>query len=301
MTIKNLSGKISLELVAEKKFYELIPGASPDDCFEATGVANKDNNFLVVFDDTPHFARIDISLTAGHDSNRLYRNMGKAAGYQDITYDNRGRRFLALTRGKKRDDGSIKPRINQFDPQLAYVEGRYIDYDVKGDDRQLQGIAAIWGSDQLSILAICKDNKCKGGQKGKKPGGGRIHIFQPETGLWAHKGTMRLPKELPFGDYVSLEVRGNRVAILSQASSAIWIGTLQDSGWGFVDDGIIYCLPPSKKGNNIYCTVEGITWIDDDKLAAVSDSHRSRRQNKRCAKREQSIHIFQIPAEEVTQ
>ena len=300
MTIKNLSEKVTLELVAENKFYKLSPGASPDDRFEATGVANKGDNFLVVFDDTPHFSRVDTSLTAGHESNCLYRNMGKAAGYQDITYDGRGQRFLALTQGKKRDDGSTKARINQFDPELAYVEGRYIDYDVKGNERLLQGIAAIWRGNQLSILAICSGNKCSDGKKGRTPGGGRIHVFQPETGMWAHKGTMRLPKDLPFSDYVSLEVRGNRLAVLSQASSAVWIATLQEGSWGFVDDGVIYCLPPSKKGNNIYCTVEGITWVDDNKLAAVSDSHRGRRQNKRCAKREQSIHIFQIPDEEVT-
>ena len=297
MTIKNLSEHVSLELVSEKKFHELIPGASPEDRFEATGVAHKDSNFLVVYYDTPHFTRLDISLDSGHPSNRLYRNMAKNDGYQDITYDTRGRRFLALTLGKKRDDGSVKPRINQFDTELAYVEGRYIDYDVQGNDHILQGLAAVWRGNQLSILAICQGNKCRGGKKGSKPGGGRIQIFQPESGMWAHKGTIKLPKELPFGDFVSLEVRGDRLAVLSQASTAVWIGTLQDSGWGFVDDGAIYSLPPSKKGNNIYCTVEGVTWVDDNKLATVSDSHRGRRQNKRCAKREQSIHIFQIPGE----
>ena len=144
MAIKNLSEKLALQLVAEMKFHELIPGASPDDRFEATGISSKDNNFLVVFDDTPHFARVNTSLEPGHEANCLYRNMAKAAGYQDITYDGREHRFLALTQGKKRDDGSTKPRINQFDPELAYVEGRYLDYDVKGNDRLLQGIAAIW-------------------------------------------------------------------------------------------------------------------------------------------------------------
>lgn len=295
MTIKNLSEKVSLELITERKFHELIPGAHPDDTFEATGISHKDGKFLVVFYDTPHFARLDAKLTPGHELNRLYRNMAKNVGYQDITYDSRGRRFMALTPGKKRDDGSTKARINQFDTELAYVEGRYIDYNVKGSDKILQGLAAIWRGNELSVLAICQGNKCKGGKKGSQPGGGRIHVFQPKTGYWSHAATIRLPKELPFGDYVSLEVRGRRLAILSQASSAVWIGTLQEGGWGFVDDGIIFCLPPSKSGNNIYCTVEGITWVDDHTLAAVSDSHRGRRMNARCEQREQCIHLFNIP------
>jgi len=296
MTIKNLSEKLALELVAEKKFHELIPGASPDDHFESTGIASKGNNFLVVFSDTPHFARIDKSLTTGHGSNCLFRNMGKTTGYQDVTYDGRGQRFLALTEATKQGDSSNLPRINQFNTDLGYIEGRFIDYDVKGNDRILRGIAAIWRADQLSILAICKDNNCRGGKEGQTPGGGQIHVFQPEAGMWGRKESIRLPKDLPFRDFVSLEVRGNRLVILSQASSAIWIGTLQDSGWGFIDDGIIYDLPLGKKDKVRYCSVEGIAWVDDNRVAVISDRQHSRRPNKSCAKRDQSIHVFELPA-----
>lgn len=43
-----------------------------------------------------------------------------------------------------------------------------------------------------------------------------------------------------------------------------------------------------------YCNVEGIAWLGRDRLLAVSD-RRKRSQRRRCAKKDQSIHLFRLP------
>ena len=52
----------------------------------------------------------------------------------------------------------------------------------------------------------------------------------------------------------------------------------------------IYQFP--KKG---YCNVEGIAWLSEDMLVMVSDKKKSR-QPEKCAGKDQSIHIFRLPA-----
>ena len=187
MTIKNLSEKLALELVAEKKFHELIPGASPDDHFESTGIASKGNNFLVVFSDTPHFARIDKSLTTGHGSNCLFRNMGKTTGYQDVTYDGRGQRFLALTEATKQGDSSNLPRINQFNTDLGYIEGRFIDYDVKGNDRILRASPLSGALTNFLSWPSVKITIAGEGRKGKRPAVARSMSFSLRPACGAAK------------------------------------------------------------------------------------------------------------------
>ena len=64
-----------------------------------------------------------------------------------------------------------------------------------------------------------------------------------------------------------------------------------------VDDGAVYRFPYSKKGNLAYCAIDGISWLTDDTFVAVSDNSGSVLGfQKRCRKKDQSVHIFKLPA-----
>ncbi|KPK04135.1 MAG: hypothetical protein AMJ56_17970 [Anaerolineae bacterium SG8_19] len=91
-----------------------------------------------------------------------------------------------------------------------------------------------------------------------------------------------------------MAVRDRQVAIVSQLTSAIWVGQFQESGWDFVDDGRVYVFPKSKKDYIAYCNIEGVDWSDAGELVVVSN-RRKRGQNRRCQKTDQSIHIFKVP------
>jgi hypothetical protein len=290
----SLSEAPSLELVKEQKLYELLPGSSPDDSFEATGVCRKDEHFFVIFDDTPHIARLHVSLTIGHDDNILFRRMVQTVGYVDITYAEKLSQFLILTKPKKDKGGNHRPKINEYTTDLQFLDADWVDFALEGNDRRLEGLEMVHYDGQEYFLGLCQGNKCKSGRQGRKPGDGRIQVFQNEGTIWAHKDTINLPKELQFVDYTAMAVRDRRVAIVSQLTSAVWLGHFQESGWDFVDDGRIYVFPKNKKDYIAYCNIEGVDWSDAGELVVVSN-RRTRGQNRRCQKTDQSIHIFKVP------
>lgn len=113
---------------------------------------------------------------------------------------------------------------------------------------------------------------------------------------WTHVQTIRLPKSLKFEDYASLDVRGNRIAVVSQASSRLWVGTFQDRNGTFTDNGTVYRFPKNHKNKTLYCNIEGVAWLTSEEILVVSDKRKSGDQAKRCRHKDQSIHIFRLPA-----
>jgi hypothetical protein len=108
-----------------------------------------------------------------------------------------------------------------------------------------------------------------------------------------------LPASLPFTDYSSVSVRGERIAVVSQESSALWVGGLSSSTWDVVDDGASYVFPRTQRGRIRYANVEGVSWLDDQRLVVVSDRAK-RGQPNRTRATDQSIHIVALPSTDVT-
>jgi hypothetical protein len=111
---------------------------------------------------------------------------------------------------------------------------------------------------------------------------------------------IRLPKSLPFEDYSGIAVRGNRIAVVSQVSSALWTATLAPSTWDITGEGTTLAFPRNERGQIIYGTIEGVPWISPDRLVVVSDKVKPA-QPKRCRAKDQSIHISRSrPARKLT-
>jgi hypothetical protein len=83
--------------------------------------------------------------------------------------------------------------------------------------------------------------------------------------------------------------------VVSQITSALWIGAFREDGWGLVDDGVIYLFPRNESGETIYCNIEGVSWITPRQIVVVSDKSKPGKQSELCRQRDQSIHIFDIP------
>jgi len=128
---------------------------------------------------------------------------------------------------------------------------------------------------------------------------GRVHVFVEDGDRWRRIETIRLPASLPFTDYSSVSVRGERIAVVSQESSALWVGWLSSSTWDVVDDGASYVFPRTQRGRIRYANVEGVSWLDDQRLAVVSDRAK-RSQPNRTRVTDQSIHIVALPPTDVT-
>lgn len=284
-----------LELVAEAKLFELLSGSKASDTFAAGGVTVAGDHFYVNFSDTPHLARIHSSLDAEHPDNRLFRKMAPVQGYKDICYDQYGKRFLLLSSPlKDPSDDRLRPKISELAADLLFLDQDWIDYPLEGKNRVLGGVGYLELGGEEYLFGLCLGNKCRGGRKSRKPGGGRMQVFQNEGSKWVRQGSIKLPSAVQFEDYTGIAARNNCIAVTSRTNSALWVGEFKERGWGFVDKGEIYHFPKSTRGNKVYCNLGGIVWLDDKRIVAVSGPHQ-RRQNKRCEKKNQSIHIFSFP------
>ncbi|MBT2792552.1 hypothetical protein [Paraburkholderia strydomiana] len=104
---------------------------------------------------------------------------------------------------------------------------------------------------------------------------------------------IRLPQDVHFVDYASVAVSGDRIAVVSQSSSALWIGKLAAKGFAVEDGGTIYRFPRDAQDRVVYGNVEGVSWLSDDRLVMVSDKAEK---NSRARAKERSLHVFALPA-----
>ena len=61
----------------------------------------------------------------------------------------------------------------------------------------------------------------------KRPGGGRLHVLQRAATTWKSIGCIKLPRSVKFADYSAIALRNSRIAVISQETARLWIGTLR--------------------------------------------------------------------------
>lgn len=283
-----------MRVVNEVKISDLIAPPRGTDVLEASGVIVKGRDFYVVFDNFRRVARLDRGLRPGSPKHGWFGPRRSGDGYEDIAYSARLKRFFMLIEAEKHMDGSIKGMIDECDESGRFVGRRWIDVKLQKRNTGFEGLAAMRWKKTDHLLALCEGNKCRGGRKGERGGGGRIHVLSRRKGVWASTAVIKLPKTLLFEDYAAVSLRGNRIALVSQMTSQLWIGRLRPGSWTIHGSGRIYDFPRNKHGEPRYCTLEGICWLTDRTFVLVSDLSKAR-YRKACRKRDQSIHIFALP------
>jgi hypothetical protein len=187
--------------------------------------------------------------------------------------------------------------VQEYDQGLGYLGRAWLDFPLEGANKGLEGLTFLRRQDQAYLLGLCEGNRCKDGEEGRRPGGGRIQVFERGGGDWERAATIRLPASLPFTDFSSLAMAGERLAVVSQESSALWAGRLHPDSWEVDGQGAVYEFPTDPRGRTLYCNVEGVSWMSADQVVVVSDrAKRGGRQDERCRAKDQSIHVFTIPS-----
>ena len=88
-----------------------------------------------------------------------------------------------------------------------------------------------------------------------------------------------------------MSYRYRKLAVVSQASARVWVAEIDEKARAVVSESqAVYRFPSKRYGN-----VEGIAWLAPDTLVAVSDRTKTR-QPGRFSEKDQSIHLFRIPA-----
>ncbi len=287
-----------LELVWESKIADLLAGER-DRRFEASGVHHRNGYLHIVCDDGPFVVRIRVEDGVVQPEHTLIELRGGAMGYEDVTFEPHGKLWYCLIEAAETKSGLLKPRVEAFDENFVFVENFWLDFSLKAGNKGIEGLSYLQHGNHDYLLGLCEGNKCKSGSAGREPGQGRIQVFRRAPGQWDHIGTIKLPKTVLFEDYAGLDFRDRYVTVVSQMSSALWMGRVRsdrtnlDSIWE--DDGVTFLFPRSRNGKIIYCNLEGVTWIGERMLALVSDKAKADRQASRCAEKEQSLHIFRLP------
>jgi hypothetical protein len=288
-----------LELVLEIKIGDLFEGAG-ERHYEASGVYLKDGYLHIIFDDTPLLLRIKPDLHQAGESPLLLDLKGSGAGYEDITYQSFTHRWYCLIEAAEMKSGVYMPRVDEFDESFTYIGSYWLDFPLKTGNKGFEGLSTLRYAGKDYLLGLCEGNDCKSGRAGMQPGKGRIQVFKRAGETWEHAGTLKLPKTVRFRDYTSLDLHNGFLTVISQASSALWTGRLDGLPDGpedlFEDDGQSFLFPRDEKGRTMYCNLEGVTWLGDDRLVVVSDKSKAD-QPRRCARKDQLIHIFKLPDE----
>jgi hypothetical protein len=283
-----------LTLVTERKLTDCIDPPKGSGVLEASGVVATDRYYYVIFDNVRRIARIHSGLQPGSKRHSWFGRARDGEGYEDIAFSPRTRRFYLLIEAEKHPDGTYKALIDECDEEGQYKRRRWVDFPFGKRNTGFEGLSAARWNGRDYLLALCEGNRCRAGRKGEKPGSGRVQVLQRAATVWKRVATIALPPSVRFKDYSAVALRGTRIAVVSQETSRLWIGTLRFRDWTITARGTIYDLPQTKKGKPKYCTIEGLSWLSARTFVMVSDLSKGAH-HKRCRKRDQSIHIFRIP------
>ncbi|HEY3693045.1 MAG TPA: hypothetical protein VGL46_22635 [Pseudonocardiaceae bacterium] len=283
-----------LHLVREAKVADLLVGLDQPR-LEASGVLVKDGLCHVVFDNLPYLGLFDERMSPGNGEHGFVELVGgHGRDYEDIAFDRAARRFYILIEAQSYGS-QFMATVEEYDEDFHLVSSKPLDFPLDRPNKGIEGLSCVRRDGQVHLLGMCEGNLCKAGTAGRTPGGGRIQIFVDGADRWIRTDTIRLPRSLDFGDYSSLSVSDDRIAVVSQDSSALWVGRLAASSWQLADEGTVYRFPRDKTGKTLYCNVEGVSWVAQDRLVIVSDRAKVRTQHKRCRAKDESIGVFSIP------
>lgn len=286
----------TLKLVTERKICSLIKCDKPNTRWEASGVLVKAEHFYIVFDDRTEIARISDDLQP-NESNGLFGMARGVCGYEGIAYNAGNRRYYLLVESRKQSDECYEAVIVEYDDEFNYLKCRPVDFPFKSGNKGFEAAAHVERDGNDFLLALCEGNKCSCGKKGRTPGGGRVQLFEKKKKCWRHSRTIALPTTVPFVDYSGMSIDNGRVAIVSQVNSMLWVGQFDEAEWNWRDDGQLYEFPRFDDGSVQYGNIEGVGWITSSRIVTVSDRRKKSIQpNKALSEKDQSVHIFEIPA-----
>jgi len=283
----------SLQLVHESKIADLLPDGTFGVNCEASGVLAKDGMYFVVFDNQTSVARLSQDLIP-NDTNGLSETARGNDGYEGIAYNPDKKRYYLLVESREQEGGQYRAEILEYDDTLSYVKSRPVDFEFESKNKGFEAVCHVRRDNQDYLLALCEGNKCRGGRKGRKPGGGRVQLFEKNKKRWSHVGRIKLPKSVLFQDYSGMAIDDHRVAIVSQENSMLWIGVFEEAGWSWRDVGETYQFPRTTEGQISYGNVEGVAWLTPSRFVTVSD-RRKKDHPERFADKDQSIHVFDLP------
>lgn len=286
---------------SEKKLWSVLSNLEDKEnrnLLEASGVVVVNDDYVVVFDDMHGIARIPRSSDGGFVKGKIIGPQRQEEGYEAIAYDSRLDLLYAVIENAPDEDGFYRPQLQELTTDLVKAGDPVplplnLPLDNVDPNKGLEGAAVVHKGDHSFLFGLCEGRGCNSDDSKNANGRGMIQIFEKTGEKWAYLGPVLLPVEVDFRDFADLAIRDDRVAVVSQKSSKLWIGKLVPTidSWKLIHE-CIYSFP-KKKNKKLYCNVEGVDWVTDNQLVVVSDMA----SKARCKQKEMMIHLFDIPSQ----
>jgi len=307
----------------ELPFAALFKDVKGEKKFEASSLIKVNDAYYSICDNSWAISKFDASLTPFSTSNVQIGDPDREtedSGYEALVHHNNT--FFVVRESVEHmntisDSSSYHAIIEELvitDDGLDYqiIDQCKCEYEFEGDSKGFEGAFGMLGLDgEFYMIGLCEGNHCSEGRK-FDAGNGRLILMKKNAAnvnddcIWKTVKKIDIPESANFRDYSDIEVTSTgKVIVTTQEDSAFWIGQLNGINDGVLDpDGIvfdadeykIYEFPKSNECFPVYCNVEGVTFINDQMIMAVSDKMKSKgKQPFWCLEKDQSIHAFVLP------
>ena len=261
-----------LQLVRRARVADLL---RVDERREASGVLLRDGLLLVVCDNTGSVAVLDPELALPGPHREIPLRGGRGHGYEDIAADLATGRLFVLVEALP-DGPPYHALVEEYDENYRLVAAKILDVPLEQANKGVEGLAVVRHDGRALLLGLCE------------AGGARVPVFAETDDRWERIATIRLP--MAFADYSGVAVAGDRIAVVSQESSALWLGRLDQRTWT-VDEGDVHKFPRDDDGRPRFSAVEGVAFLGPDRIVVATDRTRGRPHNGT----EQSVAVFDLP------
>lgn len=283
---KEMIKATELRILEEVKIADINGIKNKNKSFEASGISYARESFYLVFDNTSKVAEVDLQLQKLKFLDKKRKNIG----YEGITYDRHKKAFYRIVEALD-NSGRLNARLHRSDEKFDDKPNKsWLHYNLQYKNKGMEGLAWLTRQGETFLLVLCEGNDCDAGDISKTSGAGRVKVFEHQKNTWVYIASVRLPKELDFIDYSGMDINAdNQLVIVSQESSSLWVGKLDDDNWQITEPGRIYRFPNNGQEEMVYCNLEGVAWVDNKNLVLVSDASKVE-QPASCREKDQSIH-----------
>lgn len=264
-----------VQLMHEAKCTDLLGESST---FEASGVTLKDNQLYVVFDNDDRIARFNRALSKGE----LLGPKNVSADFEGITWDPKRERFYVMIEARF-TGRSMQPVMLELDAELQILTHHDIPFDLDRPNKGCEGVAWFEHEKTSHVILLLE------GKEDQNLGLALVMKFA--EGKLEPVARLTLTPMATFKDHAGIAYHDGQLAVVSQSSSKLWVGTLNTVQWT-VDEGQIYQFP-RQDGKVVYGNIEGVVWLDEQTLVCVSDQPKEGRDEHQA--KGESIHLFKIP------
>ena len=215
-----------------------------------------------------------ITATTSLPSRWLRKNANTTTASSGSTY---------WSKRAKHAKGRYKALIVEYDRDFKYLKDRPADFTFESGNKGFEAIAHVRRGNKDYLLALCEGNNCKGGRKGRTPGGRRIQVFEKSIKRWRHCYGIHLPACLPWscGGCVTRNLYG-------------WATSMSKNGLGPTKEAFTSSRDQPMVQSCME-NIEGVAWICSARVVTVSDRRKKRTQpDAALSEKDRSVHIFEI-------